>query len=83
MEASRIFTNEDNLKNAIIDKLRSEFGRNIEDASSELIYRACALVVRESLFVKMAESDRRDRENRSKKVYYISMEFLMGRSLDI
>ena len=81
MEASRIFTNEDNLKNAIIDKLRSEFGRNIEDASSELIYRACALVVRESLFVKMAESDRRDRENRSKKVYYISMEFLMGRSL--
>lgn len=81
MEASRIFTNKDNLKNAIIDKLRSEFGRNIEDASSELIYRACALVVRESLFVKMAESDRRDRENRSKKVYYISMEFLMGRSL--
>ena len=81
MEANTVFSNEDNLKNAIIDKLSREFGRNLEDASPELIYKACALLVRDNLFMKMAESERRDRECRSKKVYYISMEFLMGRSL--
>ena len=73
--------NESSLKTAIICKLQCEFGTNLEDASPELIYRACALTVRDKLLFKMAETDKRDKQDKNKKVYYMSMEFLLGRSL--
>ena len=81
METNMIFANESVLKEAIITKLQHEYGRNIEDASSELIYKACALTVRDSLLKNMAETDKKDNENKNKKLYYLSMEFLIGRSL--
>ncbi|TAH72104.1 MAG: glycogen/starch/alpha-glucan phosphorylase [Anaerolineaceae bacterium] len=81
MESNIKYTNEINLKKAIIDKLQQEYGRTIEDASLELIYKACALVVRDSLLSNMAATDKKDREDKIKKLYYLSMEFLIGRSL--
>lgn len=81
MNLNMLFKNETDLKNAIINKLKIQFGKNIEDTSKDLIYQACALVVRDQLLLKMAITDKKDKEDASKKVYYISMEFLMGRSL--
>ena len=73
--------NERELKSAIINKLKTQFGKNLEDASPQLIYQACALLVRDELLVKMSETEEKDKKDGNKKVYYISMEFLMGRSL--
>ena len=73
--------NESNIKNTIINKLQQEFGRSIEDAPLELVYRACALTIRDILLSNMADSDKRDRKDKKKKLYYLSMEFLIGRSL--
>lgn len=72
---------ESEIKNIIINKLKQEYGKNIEDAPIELIYKACALSIRDILLANMAKTDRKDREDKSKKLYYLSMEFLIGRSL--
>lgn len=73
--------NEGYIKDAIINKLHKEFGKSIEDAPLELVYKACALAVRDILLDKMVETDLRDKEGKNKRLYYLSMEFLIGRSL--
>ena len=75
------YTNESNIKNAIISRLQQEYGRSLENAPLELIYRACALTVRDILLSNMADTDKKDKEDKKKKLYYLSMEFLIGRSL--
>ena len=64
-----IFTKE-NIKHHIHNKITEEFGIDVKNASDEIFYRACALVVRDILAKK-----------RKTQVYYLCMEFLMGRSL--
>lgn len=81
MEDNIKYTNESTLKSAIIHKLQQEYGKSIEDASLELIYKSCALVVRDSLLANMAETNKKDINDKNKKLYYLSMEFLIGRSL--
>ncbi len=81
MNPNILSNNKAELKNLIISKLKTQFGKNINDASKELIYQACALVVRDELLSKMAATEQKDKKDNNKKVYYISMEFLMGRSL--
>ena len=81
MEVHINWNDESSLKAAIINKLHCEFGTNLEEAAAELIYKACALVVRDKLLFKMAEANKRDKQDKNKKLYYLSMEFLLGRSL--
>lgn len=69
------------IKEGIIRKLLLEFGKNPEDASPQQIYKACALLVRDNMLYRMAQTEKKDRQTKGKKLYYISMEFLMGRSL--
>ena len=81
MQTNLTFSNEKDLKDAITLKLKTQFGKNTNDVTPELIYQACALLVRDKLLVKMADTAKKDKEDQNKKVYYISMEFLIGRSL--
>ena len=81
MKTTMLFNKEQELKDAIENKLNTQFGRCLDQADPNLIYQACALVVRDELLVKMAETEKKDKKDGNKKVYYISMEFLMGRSL--
>ena len=81
MQTNLTFSNEKDLKDAITLKLKTQFGKNTNDVTPELIYQACALLVRDELLVKMADTAKKDKEDQNKKVYYISMEFLIGRSL--
>lgn len=69
------------IKQAILNKLTTEFGRNLENADSQMIYKACALTVRDKMLADMAASNARQEEKNPKKLYYMSFEFLMGRSL--
>lgn len=81
MEYKTGYSNEAALKSSIINKLQQEYGKSIEDASLELIYKACALVVRDNLLSNMALTNKCDKDGKNKKLYYLSMEFLIGRSL--
>ena len=63
------------------DKLFSEFAIDIASATDEQLYRALALIVRGMLSRKRKEFMARTYGTGSKQVYYLCMEFLMGRSL--
>jgi starch phosphorylase len=67
---------------ASIEKyLRYTFGLRPKEASEQHFFRACALAVRELMLERMFETERRYHEADAKRVYYLSMEFLIGRSL--
>ena len=71
----------ESIKASIIGKLQRYNGRTIEEASSAQIYRALASTVRDQIMQKWMISREERRTTRMKRLYYLSVEFLMGRSL--
>ncbi len=69
------------LKSEIIGKVNRHFGKVLEEATPHMIYAACALTVRDKIMEKWAKSHREVKKEGSKKLYYLSFEFLMGRLL--
>lgn len=65
----------------ITDKLARYFAIAPEKATNEQMYKAVALVVRDMLLKKKQENNKRIANGKYKRVYYICMEFLIGRSL--
>jgi starch phosphorylase len=57
-------------------------GKRLEDTTQGDLFEAVALASREWLVERMLESERRVRERDAKRVYYLSLEFLIGRSLE-
>ena len=68
----------DELRSAIADKLCAHFGVTAETATDEQVFQAAAIVIREILS-RLHTFDSRTAPER--EVHYLSMEFLMGRSL--
>ncbi len=62
-------------------KLSHNFGVTPDQASDELFYKACVLCLLEIMNDRRAEFKKSTDEEEAKTVYYMSMEFLMGRSL--
>lgn len=69
------------IKNLISTKLSRHYGITIEDANKTQIYKSCARSILEILLEKRMKYNQRFKEKKSKKVYYLCMEFLVGRSL--
>ncbi len=68
-------------KKAIGDKLSHFFGVDPRTATDEQYYKAVAMIVREMLSQMNSEFRSEAKEQDSKEIYYLCMEFLMGRSL--
>ena len=68
----------DEVRSAIEDKLCAYFGITDEQATYDQIFQAVAMVIREIMSRTMAVSKEASGD---KEVHYLSMEFLMGRSL--
>lgn len=68
-------------KKMINDKLSHYFGVNPTTASYEQYYKAVAMIIREELEQMNSDFRKKADEQDSKEVYYLCMEFLMGRSL--
>ncbi len=51
-------------------------------ANTKELYKALAIVAREQLAQRWVRTQIDDRRNKSRRVYYMSMEFLIGRTLD-
>ena len=68
-------------KELISGKLSHYFGVSTAEATDEQYYKAVALVVRELMHQGLREFRNEADNVNSKKIYYLSMEFLMGRSL--
>jgi starch phosphorylase len=69
------------LREGIESFLRLEKGRVWKEASKTERLQALAIAVRRPALDAMRESERRYREQDAKRLYYLSMEFLMGRAL--
>ncbi len=71
----------DSMKQAIIDKLRLNFGCTEEEATEANMMKACAMVLRDRMSAHAVETRSKVRKQQLRQVHYMSLEFLMGRSL--
>ena len=69
------------IRDAIGQKLLGLFGVSIGHANKKQMYKAISLVVRDRIMEKWAESEGKVHHANGKKLYYMSMEFLVGRAL--
>lgn len=69
------------LKNLIKQKLAEVFGVKYEEAGENIMYRAICLVTKDLLTQKRLDFKSKVNAQGAKQVYYMSMEFLLGRSL--
>lgn len=68
-------------KEAILSKLSRYFGVSPEEATKDQMYKACAMTIRDVLSQKRKDYKKEVRQQNGKRVYYMCMEFLLGRSL--
>ncbi|NMP37291.1 MAG: glycogen/starch/alpha-glucan phosphorylase [Clostridiales bacterium] len=68
-------------KELLENKLSHYFGISPEEATYEHYYKAVAMILRDMMSVGRAEFTEKADKAGAKRVYYLSMEFLMGRSL--
>ena len=68
-------------KDLIKGKLSHYFGVSIEEATDEQYYKSVALIVKDLMHDGLVDFRADKKNEESKKIYYLSMEFLMGRSL--
>ena len=71
----------DALKEAIQQKLRLNYGCTEKQATDGEIMKACALALRDIMAVRSVDTQEQTQERQEKRVHYMSLEFLMGRSL--
>ena len=73
--------NADELRDSIDTKLSRYFGTTPKDASKDQIYKATVMTVKDILISKRGELKEEINSRQVKRVYYMSIEFLLGRSL--
>ena len=76
----RPFTTE-TLEKALTEKLMLNFSKTPDEATDQEMMRACALVLRDVMAIRGVETRKKTNREQRKRVHYLSMEFLMGRSL--
>ena len=69
------------LKSALTAKLMLNFGKTPEEATNQEMMKASALVLRDVMAIRGVETNKETRREHKKQVHYLSLEFLMGRSL--
>lgn len=62
-------------------KLSHNFSVTVKEAGDDLFYKACVLVLLDIMRERRSEFNNAAHKQGAKSVYYLSMEFLMGRSL--
>ena len=73
--------NKTKFKAEILDHIRNFSRKTLEDASPQEIYQAVAFAVRDVITDDWIETQRAYRTQSPKILYYLSMEFLVGRAL--
>ncbi len=69
------------VKTAVLEKLTHIYGVSPENADNDQFYKAAVLVVRDLMMRGRNEFMREAEKTDKKRIYYLCMEFLLGRSL--
>ena len=73
--------NKETLKEAIVQKLRLNYGCTEKQATDGEMMKACAMVLRDIMAERGVQTRENTAHEEKRKVHYLSLEFLMGRSL--
>ncbi|GJM20932.1 MAG: alpha-1,4 glucan phosphorylase [Planctomycetota bacterium] len=68
-------------RDSILRHVRYSLGREWSQLTGRELFEAVSFAVRDRIVDLMVETEARIKENAGKRVFYLSMEFLMGRSL--
>src|SRR6185295_7532123 len=69
------------LRASLCRHLTYSMGTTLEQASAQEVFRAVALTVRDRMIDRLLATERHYQSAAAKRVYYLSLEFLIGRSL--
>ena len=69
------------LQDALTAKLALNFGTEPGEATDQEMMKACALVLRDVMALRGVQTAKETKIEKKKQVHYLSLEFLMGRSL--
>lgn len=69
------------LQKSIVRHIRYSMGKTVDNISRHDAFMAVSLAVRDRLVDRMLDTEARYRKTEAKRVFYLSMEFLMGQSL--
>lgn len=72
---------EKSLTSRVETSLKNQFGVTISNASKRQVYEAMMRSVRDILMEKKFSFEQTLKQTRQKRAYYMSMEFLVGRTL--
>jgi len=67
-------------KRSVLYNIKTLYRRTLEEATPLQIYQASALAIKDQIIDKWMETQKAVKEQDPKIVYYMSMEFLMGRA---
>lgn len=73
--------NKRKFKQAVVENVKSLYRREMDEATDKQLYMAVAYAVKDLMMDDWIKSQREYKEQNKKTVFYLSMEFLMGRAL--
>lgn len=76
-----MFSSKEEFKAAFKAQLEDRYGRTLETASEYDTYRALGTLIQEKINNQWLHTQQHYKRNKTKQVFYFSMEFLMGRLL--
>ena len=68
-------------KKSVIYNVKNLFRKTIDEASTEQVFQAVAYAVKDVIIDEWIATHKEYEKQDAKTVYYLSMEFLMGRAL--
>lgn len=81
MAARKVTFNKESFKKQVKENVKALFRKTLEEANEQQIYQAVAYTVKDTIIDNWLETQKAYEKQDPKTVYYLSMEFLMGRAL--
>ena len=73
--------NKEEFKKSIISNIKNRYRKTLEDATKQQVFQAVAYAIKDYIIDRWIATHKEFEEKDAKTVYYMSMEFLMGRAL--
>ncbi|MCR5831365.1 MAG: glycogen/starch/alpha-glucan phosphorylase [Lachnospiraceae bacterium] len=81
MAARKTGFNKETFKKQVKENVKALFRKTLEEANEQQVYQAVAYTVKDTIIDNWLETQKAYEKQDPKTVYYLSMEFLMGRAL--
>ena len=73
--------NKEDFKKSVLDNVKNIYRKNIDETTKQQVFQAVAYAVKDMIIDRWIATQREYEKQDVKTVYYMSMEFLMGRAL--